>query len=109
MVTADKRKGKLVLLTSEEEQLMHVQWYERDKSEASIDLIVINDAYLEKIEKCTTGRVYLLRFTSSDKKHFFWMQEPKADGDADLVKKFNEATGADIPDKSSAPAAGGEA
>merc|ERR1719440_995 len=90
---------------------MHFQWQDRDKNETPVDLIVINDAYLEKIEKCTTGRVYLLRFTSSDKKLFFWMQEPKSDKDAELIKKFNEATGAKIPEKgapkpaTSAPAA----
>lgn len=105
MVTADKRKGKIVLYTSEEEALMHFQWVDREKNEVALDLIVINDAYLERIEKCTTGRVYLLRFSSSDKKHFFWMQEPKDDGDADLISRFNEAIGAKIPEKGSAPAA----
>jgi len=99
MVTADKRKGKVVLVTSEDEQLMHFQWWDRSKSEADVDLIVINDAYLERIEKCTTGRVYLLRFTSSEKKLFFWMQDPKVDKDVDFVKTFNEAIGAKIPEK----------
>lgn len=115
MVKPDKRKGKIVLSTSEEEQLMHFQWYDREKNEVATDLIVINDAYLERIEKCTTGRVYLLRFTSSDKKLFFWMQEPKTEKDAELVKTFNETIGAKIPEKGApkpaaavgAPAAGG--
>merc|ERR1719247_4085894 len=65
---------------------MHFQWMEREKNETAIDLIVINDAYLEKIEKCKTGRVYLLRFTSSEKKLFFWMQEPKSDKDDEKCK-----------------------
>jgi len=107
MVTADKRKGKIVLMTVEDEQLMHFQWHDRDKNETAVDLIVINDAYLEKIEKCKTGRVYLLRFTSSNKKLFFWMQEPKTDKDEELMKKFNETIGATIPEKGAAkPAAG---
>merc|ERR1712217_568576 len=99
--------GKVVLFTSEEEQLTHLQWHDRDKNEVVLDLIVINDAYLEKIEKCTTGRVYILRFTSSDKKLFFWMQEPNEEGDVELIKKFNDAMGAKIPDKK-AEAAGGD-
>jgi hypothetical protein len=111
MVTADKRKGKIVLMTAEDEQLMHFQWWDRAKNEVAVDLIVINDAYLEEIKKCTTGRVYLLRFTSSEKKLFFWMQEPKAEKDADFVKTFNETIGAKIPEKgakpAAAPAAGG--
>lgn len=94
---------------------MHFQWYDREKNEVATDLIVINDAYLERIEKCTTGRVYLLRFTSSDKKLFFWMQEPKTEKDAEFVKTFNETIGAKIPEKGApkpaaaagAPAAGG--
>eukprot|EP00440_Ansanella_granifera_P075708 gb/GFBE01082152.1/.p1 GENE.gb/GFBE01082152.1/~~gb/GFBE01082152.1/.p1 ORF type:complete len:286 (+),score=104.33 gb/GFBE01082152.1/:1-858(+) len=99
MVTADKRKGKVVLYTSEEDQLMHFQWWDREKNEAVTDLIVINDAYLERIAKCTTGRAYIMRFTSSDKKMFFWMQEPKDDKDDENIKKFNEAVGATIPEK----------
>eukprot|EP00418_Pyrodinium_bahamense_P076136 CAMPEP_0179067600 /NCGR_PEP_ID=MMETSP0796-20121207/29570_1 /TAXON_ID=73915 /ORGANISM="Pyrodinium bahamense, Strain pbaha01" /LENGTH=348 /DNA_ID=CAMNT_0020764629 /DNA_START=73 /DNA_END=1117 /DNA_ORIENTATION=- len=99
LVTPDKRKGKIVLYTSDEDQLIHFQWFDREKNEAVLDLIVVGDAYLEREEKCKTGRVYVLRFTSSDKKLFFWMQEPKEDGDADLVKRFNEAIGAKIPEK----------
>eukprot|EP00930_Biecheleria_cincta_P015283 TRINITY_DN1279_c0_g2_i1.p1 TRINITY_DN1279_c0_g2~~TRINITY_DN1279_c0_g2_i1.p1 ORF type:complete len:303 (+),score=87.70 TRINITY_DN1279_c0_g2_i1:52-909(+) len=99
MVTADKRKGKIVLFTSEEDQLTHLTWWDRDKNEQVTDLIVINDAYFERVEKCTTGRVYILRFTSSDKKMFFWMQEPKDEKDAGNIKKFNDAIGATIPEK----------
>merc|ERR1719161_314595 len=88
---------------------MHFQWMEREKNETAIDLIVINDAYLEKIEKCKTGRVYLLRFTSSEKKLFFWMQEPKSDKDDELVKTFNEKIGAQIPEKGAARPGGAPA
>lgn len=117
LVTPDKRKGKIVLYTSEEEQLTHFQWIDRTNAQQTpMDLIVINDAYLEKVDKCTTGRVYVLRFTSSNKKLLFWMQEPKEEGDAELIKKFNEAVGAKIPEKgaggaapAAAPAAGAAA
>merc|ERR1719335_538643 len=80
---------------------MHLQWFDRSKTPLQCvdDLIVINDAYFERIEKCTTGRVYLLRFTSSDKKMFFWMQEPKEDKDKELIDKANAAIGATIPEK----------
>eukprot|EP00929_Paragymnodinium_shiwhaense_P009892 TRINITY_DN114284_c0_g1_i1.p1 TRINITY_DN114284_c0_g1~~TRINITY_DN114284_c0_g1_i1.p1 ORF type:complete len:287 (+),score=102.69 TRINITY_DN114284_c0_g1_i1:87-947(+) len=113
MVTPDKKKGKVVLYTSEEDQLMHFQWVDREKNEVALDLIFFNDAYFQEIKKCKDGRVFLLRFTSSDKKHFFWLQEPKDEGDADLMKKFNETVGAKIPDKkaggAAAPAAAGTA
>merc|ERR1719409_1164029 len=78
---------------------MHFQWMDREKNEVAMDLIVINDAYLEKIEQCKTGRVYLLRFTSSEKKLFFWMQEPKTDKDEEFMKTFNQTIGATIPEK----------
>merc|ERR1719199_769248 len=78
---------------------MHLQWQDREKNQVVTDLIVINDAYLEKIDKCTTGRAFVLRYTSHDKKVFFWMQEPNADNDAELVKKFNDVIGATIPAK----------
>lgn len=103
-VTADKRKGKFILLTNVEEQLMHIQWMDREKNETGIDLITIADAYFEKIDKCKDGRVYLLRFTSSEKKLFFWMQEPKSDKDEEMITKFNETVGAKIPEKGSVPA-----
>lgn len=108
-VTADKRKGKIILYTSEEETLTHIQWVDREKNDTALDLIVINDAYFQKVEKVKDGRVYLLRFTTSDKKLFFWMQEPKEDGDAELIKKFNESVGATVPDKKVAGAAGSAA
>jgi len=108
-VTPDKRKGKIVLFTSEEETLTHLQWIDREKNEIADDLIVVNDAYFEKIEKVKDGRVYLLRFTSSDKKMFFWMQEPKTEGDEELIKKANEAIGATIPEKKSGGASSGAA
>merc|ERR1712232_30458 len=89
--------GKIMLFTSEEDQLMHFQWHDREKNEMKLDLIFFNNAYFTKVDKCKTGRVLLLHF--EDKKHFFWMQEPKEDGDAELIKRFNEAVGAKIPDK----------
>merc|ERR1719203_558055 len=78
---------------------MHFQWHDREKSEVVTDLIVINDAYFQKIEKCKTGRVYILRFTSSDKKMFFWMQEPKEEVDKENIEKFNAAVGATKPER----------
>jgi hypothetical protein len=110
-VTPDKRKGRLVLLTEESEQLMHVQWIDREKNEIVHDIIVINDVYLERIDKCKTGktingRVYLLRFTSNKRKIFFWMQEPDESMDAERIKKFNETVGAKVPESKNAPVSG---
>jgi len=107
-IKSQKTKGKIMLYTSEEDSLMHFQWQNRETNEVTVDLILFNDAYLEKITKCKDGRVYIMKMLSSTKKHFFWMQESKEDGDAELIKKFNEAVGAKIPEKGAAtPAAAG--
>merc|ERR1719237_575731 len=56
--------------------MMHLQWVDRENNKVDTDLFIVADAYLERIEKCKTGktingRVYILRFTSSKKKMFF--------------------------------------
>ncbi|CAD7923713.1 unnamed protein product [Amoebophrya sp. A120] len=96
MCTADKRKGK-VQLVKDAEDLHHVLWWDRDKNEKIDDYVVVQDAYLERVRKCTTGRVYVLKYTSSSVRVFFWMQEPKDDKDDELIKKFNTTIGTEIP------------
>jgi len=98
MCTPDKRKGKLSLV-KDAEDLHHVIWFDREKNEKIDDLVVVNDAYLERVTKVTTGRVYVLKYTSSKLRVFFWMQEPQDEKDNELVKKFNDAIGAEIPSK----------
>lgn len=113
MVTADARKGTFSL-TTEDDGLKHVKWTERNPSKSNAqpeeDLIVMEDAYLQKIPECTTGRAYVMRYTSSDRKFLIWMQEPDATKDDELIKGFNDAIGATIPaaatPAAAAPAAG---
>lgn len=102
LVTADKRKGKLALV-KDGEDLHHVTWTDRATNEEIDNWVVVEDAYLEKVNKCTTGRVYVLKYLSSKIRLFFWMQEPKEDDDHELVKKFNDAIGAEIPSSGANP------
>eukprot|EP00392_Amoebophrya_sp_AT5.2_P014654 g14815.t1 len=83
LVTPDKRKGKLQLV-KDHEDLHHVLWWDRDKNEQIDDYVVVADAYV-------------LKYLSSKVRVFFWMQEPKDDKDDELVKKFNDTIGAEIP------------
>jgi hypothetical protein len=39
-------------------------------------MIFPGDAEWKHVPECTTGRVFVLRFKSSDAQMFFWMQEP---------------------------------
>ncbi|EPT26920.1 adhesion regulating molecule region protein, putative [Toxoplasma gondii ME49] len=92
LVSPDTRKGRLQIGEGED-GLTHVRWINRENQQTEDDLIVINDAYLERVPECTTGRVYCLRFTSSDKKMLFWMQEPDASKDHALIEQFNARAG----------------
>lgn len=108
MVHPDKRKGLLYVYQSED-SLMHFCW--KDRSAGVVEDVIINfttlqrflifnflqdliifpdDCEFKRVEICTTGRVYILKFKSSSRKFFFWLQEPKTDKDEDYCKKVNE-------------------
>ncbi|XP_066138512.1 proteasomal ubiquitin receptor ADRM1 homolog [Euwallacea fornicatus] len=90
MVCPDKRKGLLYVYQSED-SLMHFCWQDRTTGVVEDDLIIFpDDCEYVKVPQCTTGRVYLLRFKSSNRKFFFWLQEPKTDKDDDNCKRVNE-------------------
>ncbi|KXZ44701.1 hypothetical protein GPECTOR_63g29 [Gonium pectorale] len=90
-LVADPRKG-LVRLVQTEDTLVHVQWYERTAAGPAAapedDVIVFpGEAVLEKLPG---QRALLLKFPDDRSRDmFFWIQEPKADGDDALVTAFN--------------------
>lgn len=87
-VTPDTRKG-LIRIARGEEGLVHFQWLDRVQNMVVDDQIVFpEEAVFEKVEQAS-GRVYLLKFNTDDRKFFFWMQEPKADGDQELCRSVN--------------------
>ncbi|KAI8333050.1 hypothetical protein BC941DRAFT_358238 [Chlamydoabsidia padenii] len=54
------------------------------------DLIIFPDeAEMVRVDECNTGRVYLLKFKSSNQKLFFWMQKKDDDMDEEWVNKVN--------------------
>ena len=55
-VTPDLRKGKVVLV-KDHDDMHHVQWFDREKNTMIDDIVAIADTYLEKVDKCSTGRV----------------------------------------------------
>lgn len=93
MVHPDKRKGLLYIYQSED-SLMHFCWQDRHTGILSCtslhlsyfitdviigvvedDLIIFpDDCEYVRVPQCTTGRVYVLKFKSSNRKLFFWMQ-----------------------------------
>lgn len=87
-VVPDTRKG-LVRIARGEEGLVHFQWLDRTKNAVEDDQIVFPDeAVFEKVNQ-SSGRVYILKFNTDDRKFMFWMQEPNADGDSQLCSLAN--------------------
>ncbi|KAL8584190.1 hypothetical protein ACOMHN_034876 [Nucella lapillus] len=91
MVHPDKRKGQVYVHQSDD-SLMHFCWKDRSSGNVEEDLIIFpDDVEFRPVPQCTTGRVYVLKFKSSQRRLFFWMQEPKTDKDRDYCKKVNES------------------
>ncbi|KAM5553524.1 26S proteasome regulatory subunit RPN13 [Rosa sericea] len=87
-VVPDTRKG-LVRIARGEEGLVHFQWLDRNQNVVEDDQIVFPDeAVFEKVNQAS-GRVYILKFNTDDRKFFFWMQEPKAEDDTQLCTSVN--------------------
>lgn len=90
MVHPDVRKG-LVYLNQSEDGLMHFCWKDRVTGKVEDDLIVFPDDFeFKRVEQCKTGRVYVLKFKTSSRRMFFWMQEPKTDKDEEYCRRVNE-------------------
>ncbi|KAH9372593.1 hypothetical protein HPB48_019112 [Haemaphysalis longicornis] len=108
MVHPDKRKGTVYLHQSED-SLMHFCWKDRTSGTLEDDLIIFpDDAEFKRVTQCTTGRVYVLKFKSSSRRCFYWMQEPKEDKDEELVRKVNEyLNNPPVPGSSRAGGGGG--
>lgn len=90
MVYPDKRKG-LVYVYQSDDSLMHFCWKDRTNGTVEDDLIIFpDDCEFKRVAQCTTGRVYVLKFKSSSRKFFFWLQEPKTEKDEENSRKINE-------------------
>ncbi|XVF69835.1 hypothetical protein PTKIN_Ptkin11bG0112800 [Pterospermum kingtungense] len=105
-VVPDTRKG-LIRLARGEEGLVHFQWLDRTQNVIEDDQIIFPDeAIFEKVNQAS-GRVYILKFNTDNRKFFFWMQEPKAEDDSQLCSSVNnfinqplEFLGVEEPDAS---------
>lgn len=90
MVHPDTRKG-LVYMTQSDDGLMHFCWKDRTSGKVEDDLIVFPDDFeYTRVDQCKSGRIYVLKFKSSSRRMFFWMQEPKTDKDEEHCRRINE-------------------
>lgn len=89
-VNPDKRKGTVYIQQSDD-SLIHFCWKDRTTGNVDDDLIIFpDDCEFKRVNQCTTGRVYVLKFKAGSKRLFFWMQEPKTDKDEEHCRKVNE-------------------
>ncbi|GAA5800643.1 hypothetical protein HPULCUR_006079 [Helicostylum pulchrum] len=90
-IKPDTRKGKLYM-DQGDDQLLHLYWKERKNNSTPEDDMIIfsEEAEFSKVEECTTGRVYVLKFKTSNETHFYWMQNKNEDNDHALVERVNE-------------------
>lgn len=85
------KKGSVYLHQSQDDNLMHFCWKDRQTGVVEDDLILFpDDCEFKRVKECTTGRVYVLKMKSSNRKMFFWLQEPRTDRDDEYCKKINE-------------------
>ncbi|KAG9315497.1 adhesion regulating molecule [Chiua virens] len=69
-IDANPTKGAIVLSNSDD-GLLHFMWKDRATGNPSEDLILFpGDATFDKMEQAPGGRTYVLRFESSDQRHF---------------------------------------
>lgn len=71
--------------------LTHFCWKDRTLGTVEDDLIIFpDDCEFKKVEQCKDGRVFLLKFKSSNRKIFFWLQEPTNEKDDEYCRRVNE-------------------
>lgn len=69
-VHANPTKGAIVLSNSDD-GLLRFMWKDRATGSLGEDLMLFpGDAVFEKVERAPGGRTYVLRFESSDQRHF---------------------------------------
>ncbi|KAH8998515.1 adhesion regulating molecule [Lactarius akahatsu] len=81
-------KGAIIIERGEDE-LLHFKWKNRVTEETEEDLILFpTDASFVTVPQAT-GRVFVLKFSSSDQRHFFWMQDASGERDEEFAFHVN--------------------
>eukprot|EP00758_Cryptobia_borreli_P011858 Tbor_TRINITY_DN5696_c3_g2::TRINITY_DN5696_c3_g2_i2::g.9182::m.9182/K06691/RPN13; 26S proteasome regulatory subunit N13 len=97
MVTPEKAKGVLSVVQSSSGMIEFI-WSGFGSNEWDPPILVTaGDATFNRVDKCTSGRVFVLRLGtgSSNPQHcrFFWMQETSTERDEEIMKKIKKLIG----------------
>ncbi|KAJ7288419.1 adhesion regulating molecule [Mycena rebaudengoi] len=78
-----------IILTAGEDGLFHFTWKNRTTGVVDEDLILFpSDASFVKVSE-PSGRMYVLKFSSSNQRHFFWLQDASTARDDEFVANIN--------------------
>ncbi|KAI8982507.1 proteasome complex subunit Rpn13 ubiquitin receptor-domain-containing protein [Pilobolus umbonatus] len=90
-IKPDTRKGKIIM-DQGDDQFLHFYWKERGNQAVCEDDFIIfpEEAEFSLVSQCTTGRVYVLKFKTSNDRHFYWMQSTNVDKDQEIADRMNK-------------------
>mmetsp|Transcript_19428 Transcript_19428/g.33419 ORF Transcript_19428/g.33419 Transcript_19428/m.33419 type:complete len:285 (+) Transcript_19428:41-895(+) len=97
LLVADITPGE-ILVGEGEDGLVHFRWINRGTGDIEEDFIVFpGDAVFHKLKQ-TEDRVYSLKFQSTGKRTFYWMQNKSTDNDAKACQTVNEKIESNVDD-----------
>jgi len=78
-----------VICSKGDDELLHFMWKNRVTDRVEEDLILFpSDATFTKVPQ-SSGRLYVLKFSSSNQRHFFWMQDASSARDEEFAENVN--------------------
>ncbi|PFH53947.1 hypothetical protein AMATHDRAFT_136103 [Amanita thiersii Skay4041] len=88
-VDSVQAKGAIIL-SNGDDGLLHFMWRNRTNGQIEEDLILFpSDATFTKVPQSPSERVYVLKFSSSNQRHFFWMQDASSARDEEFANNLN--------------------
>ncbi|KAH7915862.1 adhesion regulating molecule [Hygrophoropsis aurantiaca] len=87
----DPQPTKGAVMLYREDDLLHFVWKNRVTGVEEEDLILFPaDATFVKVSTSSWGRTYVLKFGSSNQRHFFWLQDASSHRDDEFIGNLNK-------------------
>jgi len=79
-----------ITITEGDDGLVHFNWINRQTRTPELDLIIFpSDASFVRVNQSPGGRMYVLKFSSSDQRYFFWFQDPHVGAFESYARNIN--------------------